>query len=258
MTDRLAGRAAVITGAARGIGRAAALLFLQESAHVGLIDFDGAQLKSTAAELARAAPHGAVFWRAADIGKAAEIGDAIAGLAEDLGGLDILVNNAAARAYGRIADATPESWDTILQTNIAGLASCCRAALPHLRKSRSGSIVNVSSAFALAGRSNMGQYDATKAAVLALTRVLACEEAPHGIRVNAVCPGSTLTPWTIARAGARGMSLDELKERGAVPSLLNRWAEPEEVAFPILWLASNEASFITGTSLVVDGGLTAM
>ncbi len=153
-------------------------------------------------------------------------------MAEDLGRLDILVNNAAARAYGRIADATPESWDTILQTNIAGLANCCRAALPHLRKSRSGSIVNVSSAFALAGRSNMGQYDATKAAVLALTRVLACEEAAHGIRVNAVCPGSTLTPWTIGRAGARGMSLDELKERGAVPSLLNRWAEPEEIALP--------------------------
>ncbi len=258
MTDRLAGRAAVITGAARGIGRAAALLFLQEGAHVGLIDFDGEQLKRTAAELGRNAPDGAVFWRAADIAKAAEIADAIAGLAEDLGGLDILVNNAAARAYGSVADATPESWDTILQTNIAGLANCCRAALPHLRKSRSGSIVNVSSAFALVGRSNMGQYDATKAAVLALTRVLACEEAPHGIRVNAVCPGSTLTPWTIGRAGARGMSLDELKERGAVPSLLNRWAEPEEVAFPILWLASNEASFITGTSLVVDGGLTAM
>jgi 2-hydroxycyclohexanecarboxyl-CoA dehydrogenase len=258
MSDRLAGRTAVITGAARGIGRAAALLFLQERARVGLIDLDRAQLQSTAAELAQTASPGAVFWRAADIGKVTEIGDAIACLAEDLGGLDILVNNAAARAYGSIADATPESWDTILQTNIAGLANCSRAALPHLRKSSGGSIVNVSSAFALVGRSNMGQYDATKAAVLALTRVLACEEAAHGIRVNAVCPGSTLTPWTIGRAGARGMSLEELKKRGAVPSLLNRWAEPEEVAFPILWLASNEASFITGTSLVVDGGLTAM
>jgi meso-butanediol dehydrogenase/(S,S)-butanediol dehydrogenase/diacetyl reductase len=130
--------------------------------------------------------------------------------------------------------------------------------LPYLRKSKAGSIVNVSSAFALSGRANMGQYDATKAAILAMTRVLACEEAQHGIRVNAVCPGSTLTPWTVGRAGARGMSLAELKEKGAVPSLLNRWAEPEEVAFPILWLASSEASFITGASLVVDGGLSAI
>jgi 2-hydroxycyclohexanecarboxyl-CoA dehydrogenase len=179
-------------------------------------------------------------------------------LAKDLGGVDILTNNAAARAYGTIADAAPESWDAILRTNVTGLANCCRAALPYLRKSGNGSIVIVSSAFALTGRSNMGQYDATKAAILAMTRVLACEEAAHGIRVNAVCPGSTLTPWTASRAAARGMSLEELKERGAVPSLLNRWAAPEEIAYPILWMASNEASFITGTILVVDGGLTAM
>src|SRR4029077_4259375 len=115
-----------------------------------------------------------------------------------------------------------------------------------------------SSAFALAGRANMGQYDATKAAVLALTRVLACEEARFGVRVTAVCPGSTLTPWTLGRAAARGMSVAELKEKGAVPSLLGRGAEADEVAFPILWLASSEASFVTGIALPVDGGLTAM
>jgi 2-hydroxycyclohexanecarboxyl-CoA dehydrogenase len=115
----------------------------------------------------------------------------------------------------------------------------------------------VSSVFAIAGRQNMGQYDASKAAILALTRVLACEEAKFGIRVNAICPSSTWTPWTYGRAEARGMSLEELKAKGAVPCLLGRWAEPEEVAFPILWLASSEASFITGAALPVDGGLTA-
>ncbi len=177
-----------------------------------------------ASRLARDRSAGSVFARPADIADATGIAAAIDGLAKDLGGVDILTNNAAARAYGTIADATPESWDAILQTNITGLANCCRAALPHLRKSRNGSIVMVSSAFALTGRSNMGQYDATKAAILAMTRVLACEEAAHGIRVNAVCPGSTLTPWTASRAGARGMSVEELKERGAAPSLLNRWA----------------------------------
>jgi meso-butanediol dehydrogenase/(S,S)-butanediol dehydrogenase/diacetyl reductase len=258
MSDRLLGRSAIITGAARGIGYATATLFLQEGARVGLIDFDAATLSDSADRLARNASAGSVFVKAADIADTADIAAAITGLAKDLGGVDILVNNASARAYGTIADATPDSWDTILQTNVKGLANCCRAALPYLRKSKGGSIVIVSSAFALVGRTNMGQYDATKAAMLAMTRVLACEEAAHGIRVNAVCPGSTLTPWTVGRAGARGMSLDELKQRGAVPSLLDRWAEPEEIAYPILWLASNEASFITGTSLVVDGGLTAM
>jgi len=258
MTGRLQGRAAIITGAARGIGYATAALFLKEGARLGLVDFDGTALQEAAATLAQSAPGQSVLIRAADIANEAEITEAITGLAQDLGGGDILINNAAARAYGPIADATSESWSKILQTNIGGLASCCRAALPYLRKSTAGSIVNVSSAFALSGRSNMGQYDATKAAILAMTRVLACEEAPHGIRVNAVCPGSTLTPWTVNRAGARGMSLAELKERGAVPSLLNRWAEPEEVAFPILWLASSEASFITGASLAVDGGLSAI
>jgi 2-hydroxycyclohexanecarboxyl-CoA dehydrogenase len=258
MSDRLQGRSAIITGAARGIGYATATLFLQEGARVGLVDFDAAALKESANKLAQSAPAGSVFAQAADISDAADVAAAITELATNLGGLDILTNNASARAYGTIAEATPDSWDAILQTNITGLANCCRAALPYLRKSKNGSIVIVSSAFALTGRPNMGQYDATKAAMLAMTRVLACEEAVYGIRVNAVCPGSTLTPWTVGRAGARGMSLDELKKRGAVPSLLNRWAEAEEIAYPILWLASNEASFITGTSLVVDGGLTAM
>jgi len=258
MSDRLSGRTAIITGAARGIGYATAHLFLREGARVGLIDSNAASLMDSSANLARDRTAGSVFARPADIADAAGIAATIEALANDLGGVDILINNAAARAYGTIADATPESWDAILQTNITGLANCCRGALPFLRNSGNGSIVIVSSAFALTGRSNLGQYDATKAALLAMTRVLACEEAAHGIRVNAVCPGSTLTPWTAGRAGARGMSLEELKASGAAASLLNRWAAPEEIAYPILFMASNEASFITGASLVVDGGLTAI
>jgi 2-hydroxycyclohexanecarboxyl-CoA dehydrogenase len=258
MSDRLPGRTAIITGAARGIGYATANLFLQEGARVGLIDSNAASLMDSAADLARDRSAGSVVARPADIADAPGIAATIEALAKDLGGVDILINNAAARAYGTIADATPATWDAILKTNITGLANCCRAALPFLRNSGNGSIVIVSSAFALTGRSNMGQYDATKAALLAMTRVLACEEAAHGIRVNAVCPGSTLTPWTAGRAGARGMSLEELKARGAAASLLNRWAAPEEIAYPILFMASNEASFITGAILVADGGLTAI
>jgi meso-butanediol dehydrogenase/(S,S)-butanediol dehydrogenase/diacetyl reductase len=258
MTGRLSEKAAIVTGAARGIGYATARLFAREGARLGLIDKDRDLLGKAASDLAAEMPGAVIHWRCADIGEADVVTPAIGQLAAELGSLDILVNNAAARTFGPVAEATPESWAAVLQTNVTGLAMCARAALPHLRKSGSGSIVNVASVFAITGRSNMGQYDASKAAVLALTRVLACEEAPHGIRVNAVCPGSTWTPWTWGRAEARGMSRAELKANGAVPSLLGRWAEADEIAFPILWLASGEASFITGVALPVDGGLSAM
>jgi meso-butanediol dehydrogenase/(S,S)-butanediol dehydrogenase/diacetyl reductase len=258
MTGRLAGKAAIITGAARGIGYATARLFAREGAKLGLIDRDGDRMRKAASELGAEMPCVAMHWGEADIGEPDVIMTAIAQLAAKLGALDILVNNAAARAFGLVAEATPDNWAAILQTNVTGLAMCARAALPHLRKSGSGSIVNIASVFAMAGRANMGQYDASKAAVLALTRVLACEEAQHGVRVNAVCPGSTWTPWTWGRAEARGMKREELKAKGAAPSLMGRWAEADEIAFPILWLASSEASFITGVALPVDGGLTAV
>ena len=130
-------------------------------------------------------------------------------------------------------------------------------ALHCLRQSTGASVVNVSSVFAMLGRRGMGQYDATKAGIISMTRTLAAEEAENGIRVNAVCPGSTWTAYTASRANERKMSDEELYTSGAAPSLLNRWAEPNEIAYPILWLASNEASFITGSCLMVDGGLSA-
>jgi len=258
MSNRLAQRAAIITGAARGIGQATARLFAREGASLGLIDRDSAALERTAGDLVGEMPGSAVHWHSADIADPAAITLAVDRLVAKLGKLDILVNNAAARAFGPVAETTPQSWQSVLQTNVTGLAMCSRAALAHLRKCGRGSIVNVASIFAVAGRENMGQYDASKAAVLALTRVLACEEARYGTRVNAVCPGSTWTPWTAGRAQARGMSLEELKAKGAMPSLLGRWAEAEEIAYPILWLASSEASFVTGIALPVDGGLTAV
>jgi 2-hydroxycyclohexanecarboxyl-CoA dehydrogenase len=258
MTGRLSDKAAIITGAARGIGYATARLFAREGSSLGLIDRDGAALDEAAQNLAAEFSTAVIHVRTANIADYDVIAAAVDQLAVALCKLDILVNNAAARAYGPLAKAGAESWETVLQTNVTGLAMCSRAALVHLRKFGHGSIVNVSSIFAAVGRANMGQYDASKAAILALTRVLACEEAPYGIRVNAVCPGSTWTPWTYGRAQARGMSTEELRAKGAAPCLLGRWAEPEEVAFPILWLASDEASFVTGIALPVDGGFSAV
>jgi meso-butanediol dehydrogenase/(S,S)-butanediol dehydrogenase/diacetyl reductase len=169
-----------------------------------------------------------------------------------------LVNNAAMRNYAAAADATPAEWLAIVGVNLIGVSSYCKAALPSLRRSGHGSIVNVSSCYAVTGRKGMALYDATKAAQLAYTRTLAFEESMHGVRANAVCPGSTLTDFHIGRAEGNGKSVEQLKTERKDSSLIGRWAQPEEVAWPILWLSSNEASFITGTTLMVDGGLHIM
>jgi meso-butanediol dehydrogenase/(S,S)-butanediol dehydrogenase/diacetyl reductase len=253
---RLGNRSAAITGAAGGIGLATARAFVAEGARVALIDRDDAALRAAVSALGPGSSE-AVLPLQADITEPEAVEKAFARIREQFGRLEILVNNAAARAYGNLSDASAESWGAVLDVNLLAAANCVRAALPMLRRSGAGAIVNVSSAFALIGRRGMGQYDASKAALVAMTRVLAAEEAPHGVRVNAVCPGSVLTTFTLGRAAARGMSEEELTRRGMVPCLLNRWAQPEEVAYPILWLASSEASFITGAVLPVDGGLTA-
>lgn len=185
---------------------------------------------------------------AGDVADAALAKAAVAKALKRFGRLDILVNNAAMRNYSAVADATPEEWRAVLEVNLLGAANFCRAALPALRKSGKGSIVNVSSCYALTGRKGMAIYDASKAALLALTRTLAHEEAGRGIRVNAVCPGSTYTDFH----RKRGLG----KNARDGNSLAGRWAAPEEIAWPILWLASDEASFITGAALPVDGGLT--
>lgn len=174
------------------------------------------------------------------------------------GGLDVLVNNAAMRNYASAANATPGEWQAIVNVNLVGMSNYCRAALPGLRRSASGSIVNVSSCYAVTGRRGMALYDATKAAQLSYTRSLAFEEAAHGVRVNAICPGSTFTDFHVGRAESAGKDIDQLLEERKDTSLIGRWAKPEEVAWPILWLASSEASFITGTTLMVDGGLHIM
>lgn len=175
-----------------------------------------------------------------------------------MGGLDILVNNAAMRNYSAAADATAAEWHAMVGVNLVGMSNYCRAALPALRTAGTGSIVNVSSCYAVTGRKGMALYDATKAAQLAYTRSLAFEEAAHGVRANAVCPGSTLTDFHVGRAQGAGKSVEQLKVERKDTSLIGRWASPEEIAWPILWLASGEASFITGTTLMVDGGLHIM
>ena len=236
---RLKGKVALITGGGAGIGAATAKLFVREGARVLVVD----QVKKKS-----------LFQ--ADVSDPEAAGEAVMQAVKKFGRLDILVNNAAMRNYSAVAKATPDEWRAVLGVNLLGAANYCRAAMPALRRSGSGAIVNVSSCYALTGRKGMAIYDASKAALIALTRTLAHEEAAYGIRANAVCPGSTLTDFHIKRGKAAGRSMGTLRRARDDNSLMGRWASPEEIAYPILWLASDEASFVTGAVLPVDGGLT--
>lgn len=255
---RLANKVALITGGGAGIGAAAAFLFCREGAAVTLVDADAQALEKTIRSIWTELPSAKVNHFIANVADEAQAEAAVQHCVGAFGHLDILVNNAAMRNYAAVADAKPEEWQAMVGVNLVGLANYCRATLPTLRRSGQGCIVNISSCYAVTGRKGMGIYDATKAAQLALTRTLAFEEAVHGVRVNAVCPGSTLTDFHIDRAEAKGKSVKELQTERNDTSLIGRWATPEEIAWPILWLASSEASFITGATLMVDGGLSIM
>jgi 2-hydroxycyclohexanecarboxyl-CoA dehydrogenase len=233
---RLRNKSCLITGGAAGIGAAAARIFRQEGAKVYVVD-------------ANAGP-GVDF--VADVSDPRLAEEVLAKIEK----LDVLVCNAAMRNYSALADATPQEWQQVVSVNLLGAANYVRAALPLLRKSGKGAIVLVSSVYGVAGRKGMGLYDATKAGLLAMARTLAHEEAAHGIRANAVCPGSTLTDFHVNKAKAAGKDVEKLRRERDDTSLIGRWAAPEEIAYPILWLASEEASFVTGAHLMVDGGLS--
>ena len=255
---RLQGKAALITGGGAGIGAAMARLFCAEGATVTVVDLDGGSLDAACAAIRGQVPGARITSFTADVSDADAAIAAVKHAVASHGRLDILVNNAAMRNYASLADATPAEWQAVVGVNLMGAANYCRAALPALRESGKGSIVNVSSCYAVTGRKGMGLYDATKAGLLAFTRTLAHEEAAFGVRVNAVCPGSTLTDFHVNKAVAAGKDGEVLKAERQQTSLLGRWASPEEIAFPVLWLAGDEGSFITGTTLMVDGGLHVM
>lgn len=254
---RIDGKIALITGGGGGIGAATATLFAEEGAHLVLVDSNADATEAATQELRQRFPLTQVLPLVADLRQEEETMRCITTAHQHFGRLDILVNVAGVRVYGSLADVDASSWELILAVNLMATANCCKAAIPIMRGQGSGSIVNVSSVFGITGRPGMGQYDVTKAAIVSLSRTMAVEEAGHGIRVNSVCPGPTLTPFHIGRARAQGQTEEELRKSGAKHSLLKRWAEAREVAYPILFLASDEASYVTGTALVVDGGVSA-
>lgn len=254
MSGRMSGRVALVTGGGGGIGEAIGRLFAEEGAAVALVDSDTAAVEAAAAGIEKAVSGVKISATTADLTNEPAVQRAVDEAVTRFGALDTLVNVAGVRVYVPLAEAHAKDWEFILGVNLLATAYCCKAALPALRRSGRGTIVNISSVYGVIGRAGMGQYDATKAAVLGLTRALAVEEAPHGIRVNAVCPGGTITPYHIRRAANRGVSEADLRAEQKGENLFGRWAEPREVAYPILFLACDESSYITGATLMVDAG----
>jgi 2-hydroxycyclohexanecarboxyl-CoA dehydrogenase len=248
---RLDGKTAIITGGAGGIGAATGQLFCEEGARIALVDLADSPLSQVAQRIRQEVPGAQVLEIAADVGTEQAAAAIVAQVLAQFGALDVLVNLAGIRSYEPLAEAKAETWQKILAVNLLSYAYLVKEALPALRRSGRGSIVNVSSTHAVNPRVGMGQYDVTKAGILSMTRTLAFEEAPHKVRVNAVCPGLTLTPFHMKRLGR---SEQDLLNEKVDHNLQRRWADPREVAFPILWLASDEASFVTASTVMVDGG----
>jgi NAD(P)-dependent dehydrogenase (short-subunit alcohol dehydrogenase family) len=242
MAADLSGRAALVTGAASGIGRASAIAFAAAGASVALVDIDAGGLADTA-EAARALGARAEAL-VADVTSLRQVTDAVQRAAEIFGRLDAAHNNAGVPGpYVPLDEYEEEDFMRVLQVDLAGVWRCMRAEIRHMRSQRSGAIVNTSSMLGAAAMPDNGAYVAAKHAVHGLTRAAALELGGTGVRVNAVAPGVTRTRMTSAVS-------DELLTR--VP--LGRIAEPEEIAAAAVWLCSPQASYITGSVLVADGG----
>jgi dihydroanticapsin dehydrogenase len=251
---RLKDKVAIITGAASGIGRATALLFAEEGAHVIVADIDREGAGETAAMVQ--AKKGQVLVVHADISKEEQTKRIASETLNAFGRIDILVNNAAAFVLKGF-DATVEDWRRSLDVNVIGTALSTKHAVEEMKKTGGGAIVNVSSISAFVAQPNFFVYSASKAAILQMTRNMAMDLAPFRIRVNAVCPGVTLTPEVYRNRQASGLTEDQWLARVNANTLLKRIADPREVAHAIVFMASDAASYVTGAHLMVDGGWTA-
>ena len=247
---RLDGKVAVITGAAGGIGREAALLFSAEGARVCVADVDAEQGEATAAECRDA------FFHRVDVSDPDSVHALYDETARRLGGIDVLYNNAGIMPAddASILDTEPEAWQRVQDVNAKGVYLCCKHGIPHLLVRGGGSVINVASFVALVGAATSQiAYTASKGAVLALSRELAVEFARRGVRVNALCPGPVETPLLMRLFEEDPQAF----ERRRVHLPMGRLARAREIASAALFLASDESSYVNGSTFLVDGGLTA-
>ena len=248
--NRLEDKVVVITGAGGGMGREATLLFSEEGARVCAADVDGDAAEQTAAEARDA------FATQVDVADSDSVKGMFEATAERYGGIDVLYNNAGISPAddGSILETEPDAWQRVQDVNTKGVYLCCRHGIPHLLERGGGSVINVASFVALVGAATSQiAYTASKGAVLSLTRELAVEFARRGVRVNALCPGPVETPLLL-----RLFEDDPAAyERRRIHLPMGRLAKAGEIANGALFLASDESSYVTGTTFLVDGGLTA-
>jgi NAD(P)-dependent dehydrogenase (short-subunit alcohol dehydrogenase family) len=255
MTGRLAGKVAVVTGGGSGIGRAAATLFAREGAALAIVDLAGPAAKQAAEQIT--GDGGTALAIAADVTDPVQVDQAFGQVSGEFGRVDVLYNNAGVNSSGSVIDATEEDWDRCFAVNAKATFLCSRVAARSMVAAGRGSIVNQGSVAALVGIANFAAYCASKGAVVALTRSMSVDLAPRGVRVNAICPGTVYTPLMEPLLRARGQG--DLAAGLALTTAkypIGRLGTPEEIAAVALFLASDDSSFLTGSVITADGGMT--
>lgn len=250
----LSGRTAVVTGGNSGIGRATAEILAASGASVAILSRNEAAGRGAASRLDQDGVR--ADWFGCDVTEESSIEAALSGVVDKLGTPTILINSAGLLAAGTVESTSHDTWDSIMAVNATGPYLCSKHAVPLMREAGSGVIVHVSSEAGLVGIRNLAAYCAAKAAVVALTRCMALDLAADAIRVNCVCPGTTLTPM-VEQAAAKLPDPGAELTRYASARPLNRLASPHEIASAVALLASDDCAFATGSILAVDGGYTA-
>lgn len=247
----LTGKVAVVTGGASGIGRATALLFAREGATVAVVDLNEREGQTVVQEIINEGEK--AIYVHADVSKAIDCQNAVQQIVRQLGKLDILFNNAGIIRRASVVELSERDWDRVMAVNVKSVFLLSKYAIPIMTKAGGGAIINTASGWGLVGGQKAAAYCASKGAVVLLTKAMAIDHGEQNIRVNCVCPGDTDTPMLRNEAKQLGTPEDEfLSESAQRP--LKRIGKPEEIAQAVLYLASDAASYVTGTALVVDGG----
>lgn len=250
-SDALKGKVALITGGASGIGRATALLFASEGAAVGILDVNEANGKSAADEIKASGAR--AFFERTDVTRADDCRRAVERIIRDFGALHTLFNNAGIIRRASVVELSEEDWIRVMDVNVKSMFLLSKFAIPEMARSGGGSIINMGSGWGLAAGPRAAAYCASKGAVVQLTRAMAIDHGPQNIRVNCLCPGDTDTPMLREEARQLGESGGQfLVEAARRP--LRRIGTPEEIARAALYLAGDASKFVTGTTLVIDGG----